>query len=369
MAKITLNDAGLRKITPPAKGQKSYWDENFPSFGVRVSQGGSKTFVVNRNNSLITIGRYGVVTLAEARTEAKKLLAEFTLGKIRPQSLTYSQAVALFLEEKAKSAKPRTLYDYKRLLGRFKFQGQLPELNHRELERNLQRFKSQGEYNHILIALKVFFNWCIKRRMVEHNPTMGLSKFATTPRSRVLTNRELKAIWHAAEAIGGHYGKIVKLLILTGQRKSEIANLQTSYVSDNTICLPTTLTKNKREHQFPVGKLAVSVLASAETGGTDMLFPVRYAKETTKSFNGWSKSKAELDELSGVKNWVLHDLRRTFATRLAEMGVLPHVVERLLNHMTGQVSGVAAIYNRATYQDDMKKAVKLWEAHLAKILA
>ena len=100
MAKTALSDAGLRSLTPPSKGQQSYWDKTLPSFGVRVSQGGSKTFVLNRSNSLITIGRFPVLSLSQARTEAKKLLAEFTLGKVRPQSITYQLAVELFLGEK-----------------------------------------------------------------------------------------------------------------------------------------------------------------------------------------------------------------------------------------------------------------------------
>lgn len=100
MASIALSDASLRSIKAPPKGQSSYWDAGLKSFGVRVSQGGTKTFVLKRDNTLITIGRYGVLTLSEARTEAKRLLAEFTLGRVRPQSLTYEQAVKLYLEDR-----------------------------------------------------------------------------------------------------------------------------------------------------------------------------------------------------------------------------------------------------------------------------
>src|SRR5262245_52017337 len=102
-----------------------YWDEKLPAFGLRVSQGGSRTFVLKRNNSRITIGRYGTISLSEARAEAKRLLAEFTLGKVRPQSITYPQAVDLFIEEKRKSRRRQTVEGYDWLLNRFPFKGQL----------------------------------------------------------------------------------------------------------------------------------------------------------------------------------------------------------------------------------------------------
>ena len=85
-------------------------------------------------------------------------------------------------------------------------------------------------------------------------------------------------------------------------------------------------------------------------------------------FNGWSKSKHQLGEVSQTSNWTLHDLRRTFATRLAEMGVAPHVIERILNHVSGQISGVAAVYNRAKYFKEMEEAVTLWESRLKSII-
>jgi integrase len=199
----------------------------------------------------------------------------------------------------------------------------------------------------------------------------------------VLSDNELHSIWRACErrlafddkACGGfkttmpdivkmprQFAAIVQLLILTGARRGEIAALQADYISNDVCTLPSTLTKNKREHQFPVGPLALSVLAEAMNGGIGTLFPARGAN--TKPFSGWSKSKAALDKLSGVSGYCLHDLRRTFATRLAELGVAPHVIERLLNHVTGTVSGVAAVYNRASYLAEMRAAIEVWEAYL-----
>ena len=139
------------------------------------------------------------------------------------------------------------------------------------------------------------------------------------------------------------FGIIVKVLILTGQRRGEIAALRPEFFKDGICTLPGTLTKNRREHSFPVGALCGTVLASGQgRQPAALLFPAR--GEPERAFNGWSKSKRKLDQLSGVHDWTLHDLRRTFATNLAALAVPPHITERLLNHATGTISGVAAIY-------------------------
>jgi len=369
MAKTAFSDVLIRSLPLPQRGQKKYWDKSLPSFGIRVSQGGSKTFVLNRDNNLITIGRFGVLKLAEARTEAKKLLAEFTLGKVRPQSLTFAEAVQLYLEDKGKSRRGRTVRDYKRLLGRLNFNGQLSDLTHDDVSRKLAKFTAPQEYNHLLVAFRVFENWCIKRRYITHAFTAGLSQHATRSRTRVLTDAEVKLIWHASDSedLPAPFRTIVKLLILTGQRRSEIGALQTSWINDNTIALPPSLTKNRREHVFPLGTMAASLCASATaTPQVGLLFPAR-GKEM-QPFNGWSKSKASLDAASGVEDWTLHDLRRTYATTMAKLGVPIHIIERLLNHVSGSFAGIVSVYNRNQYLPEMREAVLKYESHLKPLL-
>ena len=167
----------------------------------------------------------------------------------------------------------------------------------------------------------------------------------------------------AAERIPGHFSVIVRLLILTGMRRAECAALQTSWIQNETITLPKEVTKNGREHTFPLCGAASLLLAETSTSG--MLFPARLGSDP---FSGFSQSKKNLDKLLNIAPWTLHDLRRTFATNLAQLGVAPHVIERLLNHVTGQISGVAAIYNRAKYFDEMAQAMQQWEARLVEIL-
>lgn len=360
---------------------------SLPSFGCRVSQGGAKTFILKLHNSRRAIGRYPIVTLSAARTEAKRLLAEKTLGKVRPQSITYEQATKLFLEEKGERRRARTVADHKRHLSLLGFKCQLADVTHADLERKLKKLPP-SEFNHRLACAKTFFRWAQCKRYRDDDPTVGLSPHTRPSRSRVLSDTELQLIWRACEQTGecsglgaartraiqdspapphlpANFATIVKLLILTGQRRGEIAALRTDYLSNDLCTLPPSLTKNKREHTFPLSELAQKLLSAYLSSGTSptMLFP---ARGKTSQFNGWSKSKAALDKLSGVSDWTLHDIRRTFATRLAELGVAPHIIERLLNHISGTVSGVAAIYNRAQYLAEMRTAIELWEAYLQK---
>jgi len=177
-------------------------------------------------------------------------------------------------------------------------------------------------------------------------------------RSRVLTDDELRRVWVAIDECGT-FGAIVKLLILTGQRRGETAALQSSWIKIDAITLPKEITKNGREHTFPIGTMAASLLAERSTSGG--LFLARWRQT---NFSGWSKSKAALDKLSGVSGWTLHDLRRTFATNLAALGTPIHVTERLLNHVSGTQSGIVAVYQRHSYMPEMRKAVEAWERHL-----
>jgi integrase len=367
MAKQGFSDLFLRSLPLPEKGQRAYWDDKLPSFGIRVSQGGSKTFILNRNNTFVTIGRYGILSLSEARAEAKRLLAEFTLGKVRPHAIVYPQAVKLFIEDKARSRRKNTYQDYQWFLGRLSFTGQLSDITHDDITRALKRIKSPSTYDHVLVAARILFNWAMRRRYITHNPTFGLSPHGTPTRTRVLSDIELKSIWEASAYLGP-FGLIVRLLILTGQRRGEIAALKVDWLTQNTCTIPKEIAKNNREHTFPIGLFTVALIADEikqHPTKSGLIFPAR-GKQTP--FNGWSKSKVQLDALSGVNDWTLHDLRRTFATNMAALGVPVHVLEKLLNHVSGTISGVAAVYNRHQFMDEMRDAVDKWEARLTSLL-
>ena len=386
MSTQRLTDIGMKALRLPETGkQEVYWDENLRGFGVRISPAGAKTFFVMRSTDLSrtreTIGRYPEISLAEARTEAKRILAERTLGKSRPTNITYDEALKRFLLACEQKNKPRTVADYRRHLNlHFKFGAmQLSEITLKEISRRVDRLKATpSEQSHAFVALKIFLRWAVKHRMLERSPI----EMMTIPsrkggRERALNSDEIAAVYSAARSTPYPFGTIVQLLLLTGQRRGEIAALRWDWIDqpNKTITLPSSITKNGRQHTFPYGELVEAVLAAIPLQG-DFLFPATRTNvrgKPTTIFNGWGKPKALLDAAiaeagAAIPHWTLHDLRRTFATNLAALETPVHVTEKLLNHLSGTVSGVAAIYNRHTYMDEMRRAITSWEQLLSGLL-
>lgn len=229
------------------------------------------------------------------------------------------------------------------------------------------RRQAPSEARHAFSAIRKFFNWSKQQRLVAQSPCEGLEfGFRTASRARVLNQDELAAVFRGAEKVGFPYGTIVQLLMLTGQRRGEIAGLRRSYVNDREklITLPATIVKNNREHVFAHGDLAGDILARIPNQG-DLLFPARGYED--RPFCGWGKAKRALDKLAGV-DFTLHDLRRSWATHVANLDVHPWVIEAHLNHVSGVVSGVSAIYNRNKYLNETRVAVERFEAMLMELL-
>jgi integrase len=384
----TLTEITLRNLKAPERGQKTYTDDSLTGFGVRVSQGGTKTFtlVYGVNRQRLTIGRYPIISLADARVEAKRLLAQFTLGHTRPQTIAWDDGVALFLEHCKGKNRSRTVRDYRRLLKRhFAFgRKKLAEITTDDILRHLERIKdAPAERNHALVSVKIFLKWARQppRNFMAHNPCEGMVPTKRPSRKRVLSDLELAAIYQTAVEGLDTFSRIVALLVLTGQRRTEIASLERGWCNagERLITLPEHITKNKREHTFPYGDLAATILLRV-SNLNDRFFPAsreHVRGKPTTIYGGWGKDKKEFDTRCGVSNWTLHDIRRTFGTGLARLKVPPHVVERILNHKLGSignqtdgiVSAVAEVYNRHLYLEEMREAVGKWEAFLGSLLA
>jgi integrase len=382
-----LTEITLRNLKPPERGQKAYTDDSLTGFGVRVSQGGTKTFtlVYGVNRQRVTIGRYPVISLSDARTEAKRILAEHTLGRSRPQTIAWDGGLALFLEHCKEKNRGRTVRDYDRLLKRhFAFgRKKLAEITTGDITKRLDRLKgTPSERNHALVAVKIFLKWARQppRSYMSHNPCDGMVPSKRPSRKRVLTDAELAAIYQTALEGQDAFSNIVALLVLTGQRRGEVGALRREWIDmvQRTITLPDSITKNKRTHTFPYGKAATRVINALSEEG-EYLFPAsreHVRGKPTTTFNAWPKAKVAFDAACGVTAWTLHDIRRTFGTGLARLKVPPHIVERLLNHKLGSignqtdgvVSAVAEIYNRHLYLDEMRDAVVKWEALLVSLL-
>jgi integrase len=222
------------------------------------------------------------------------------------------------------------------------------DITHAEAARKLGKFKAPSEQSHILVAGKVFFQWCMKRRYISQNPLYGLSKPKHVPRKRVLSDDELKRIWDAT-AEPTRPNRIIRLLIVTGQRIGEVEQWQSSFLAEELLTVPETVTKNNVEQWLPVGPLARGLLF-------------------TGKFTNWGIYKAELDILTTINEpWMIRDIRRTFRTGLSKLGVAPHIAERLMHHISAS-DPVERTYDRYRYVEEMREAALKWEHHLCSII-
>ena len=233
-------------------------------------------------------------------------------------------------------------------------------------------------------ALSAFFTWAMREGLANGNPVIGTNRAsAGVARDRVLTDVELREIWDALQ--DDQYGAIVRLLILTGQRRDEIGSLREAEVDFDRgmLKLPPERTKNNRPHEVPLSGLARTILQEQPRhAGRSLIFG-----EGEGAFQGWGRAKRALDsrilaarkapareagmDLRKVKPmpaWRLHDLRRTVATRMADLGVQPHVIEAVLNHVSGHKAGVAGVYNRSTYKAEKAAALGLWAEHVTALV-
>jgi integrase len=372
---MRLTDLSVKKLKAPEKGRITYNDDALPGFGVRLSSSGAKSFVllVGRSRKRVTIGRYPTVSLLEARAKAREVVAGHVLGKDEAAKLKFEDAIPLFIKSHYGDsyAKPRTRDEIERLLRRHF----LPKFRHDQVAAVKSQAVAQiidglcdtpSIAHHAFAAIRMFFRWADGRGYVIRNPVAGLrAPRQGPPRERVLSRHELKAILKAAYASDTTFNRIVRLLILAGQRRGEIAALDPAWVDfeKRNVTLPAALTKNKREHVVPLGALALAALREVEDG--ELFFPGR---GTDTPFDGWSKCKPKFDEACPLPHWTLHDLRRTFATNLAALGVAVHVTEKLLNHVSGSTGGIVAVYQRHSYEAEMRAAIELWERFVAGLL-
>ena len=226
-------------------------------------------------------------------------------------------------------------------------------------------------------ALGGFYSWAIQRGYAENSPTLSVRPRAeAVARDRVLSETELVEVWQACG--DDDYGRILRLLILTGQRRQEIGDLAWPEIDlqKRQIELPPERVKNGRPHVVPLSKQAIAVLKDAEEReGRELVFG-----RGGGGFSGWSRAKAELDAriakrrgsagiAKPIPAWVLHDLRRSFVTHLNENKIAPpHVVEAIVNHISGHLAGVAGTYNKALYLDERRAALTEWGRHMASLV-
>jgi integrase len=363
-----------------------FFDDAMPGFGVRV-RGEMRTYVAqyrfDGRQRRVSLGDVRKVPLADARKAAQRHFAHAVLGQDEAARKaaergkpTVGHVIDLYLDARQGKVRPATLREITRYL-RVSWQPlhymKVGKVERADVAVGLKRIAKESgatSADRARAALSTLFVWAMREGMAEANPVMNTNQQAPeSRRDRVLTADEFAAIWRALP--DNDYGRIVRLLALTGCRREEIGGLRWSEVdlAKQVITLPAARCKNKREHRVYLSDAAMAVLADCpRRAERDLLFG-----QSAGPFSGWSQARASLDvavtkaEGKTLAPWRLHDVRRSVATGMAELGVLPHIVEQVLNHQSGHKGGIAGVYNHALYEREVRAALTLWSEHINEI--
>jgi len=364
------------------------WDQSLVGFGARRQLRHVHYLLrywLNGHQWFITIGRHGMWTPDSARNEAKRLLGlvaskvDPATERVRPAE-TFGAEIERYLDRKRSTVKPRTFTEVQRHLqvhSKPLHRLRLAEINRRTIALRLaeiEQASGPGARNRVRSSLSAFFAFAIREGLIEANPVTGTGKADEGPsRDRVLSKAELATVLNALSAdqlhsihrgrgrptLGlGPFSDIIRLLVLTGQRRAEIGGLNWSEIDleRGLIILPPERSKNNRLHELPMSRQVRAILERQPRNGEWVW---------GRKFTSWGNAKASLDHrLNGMVAWRLHDLRRSAGTMMAEIGVLPHIIEAILNHISGHRAGVAGIYNRARYEGEMRAALQKWADYI-----
>jgi integrase len=385
--KLTVRIIPTLKLKP-GLSEQIIFDDEIPGFGLRLRDGGYRGLIfqykTGNKHRRIAMGSVGAIDLAKAREDAKDYYARVRLGqdpagdlrdaKVKREE-TFSAAAKLFLGKQRLRLRPRTYVDVERhisVLAKPLHEMELAKIERRHIAAQLAETEQERGLitaNRLRASLSKMFAWAIGEGLAETNPVSGTNRNEENSRDRVLSPAELRAIWLALPA--NDYAPVVKLLMLTGQRAGEISDLRRSEITDDEIRLSGERTKNHRPHTVPLAPAAQAILevqpirAKPDGSLRDLAFGIGEG-----GFSGWSKAKEQLDkriaEMQGapIPPWRIHDLRRSFATHAAGMGIQPHIIEAVLNHVSGSKAGVAGVYNRATYEPEKRAALVRWADQL-----
>ena len=383
-----LTEPWIRNLKPESDKQVDHFDKKVTGLGIRVSPRGTKTFFFHYRyhggNKRLTLGRYGEISLSMARSKArecKQLLLlhgqDPSLERKRLQRAPQHDFAALIDDYIANYAKRKTKswketerllkHDFGRAWGR----RDITQIQKRDVTQIIDAIAEDypSAANHALAHLRKMFNWAVERDYIARTPCAGL-KLPTRPRSRdrVLDHQELWAVWNAATDTEYPYGRLIQLLLLTAQRRTEVAAMEWSELDlDGKIwTIPTQRTKGNRPNVVPLSPPALRIISSLPRLHDKLVFPARGSDNAVSGFSKWKRA---LDRRAGVTEWVVHDLRRTVTTGFAALGVPPHVVALILNHRTGSMTQIARVYNRHEYMNERRLALDRWAEKLMSVVA
>ncbi len=421
MAAEKLTDKKLKNLKAPKTGRFEVWDQlvsddrTLPgTFGIRVTRKGAKSWVImyrtldaakgKIQQKRLKIGSYPAMSLAEARKAARDTLLDVSKGtdpaKVKQAAraellgaITFGDALNQFIDKYAKR-ETRGWKETSRVFDKYV----KPDLGDYRLDavttlqiRDLVEAKAEtAPYmaNRMLAYLRKFFNWASEREMVDASPVSAIKPPGKeNARDRILNDGEIRLAWNAFDKMGWPFGHAFTLLLITGQRRDEVTKMRWKDIDEKECLwtLPREATKADRLHEVPLSDLAVEILQSVPRTSNEFVF----STNGKTPISGFSKAKAKADKTAAflqlqadgqdrptekqiaesmLPDWRLHDLRRTVASYMARLGTAPHVIEKVLNHSSGAISGVAAVYNRYAYTEEKRAALDTWSRALEAIV-
>lgn len=382
-----------------AKASEGFlWDSNLKGFGAKRSKSGALAYILQfrmggreAKTRRYTIGHHGspwTPTTARIEAERLSLLIAQGIDPVEVEQQRRREAVDLAFSNYAdRFTDSCTGKGWRVLVERsFRLHAKpvlgsrpLPKITRADVVAVFDRMPREQAANkrNVFAVLRRMFRWAVSRGDLERSPMEGME---TPPpvkaRDRWLSDEELGRIWHHTYETHRCFGPIVRLLILTGQRREEVASLKWEELDrgEQLWSLPGDRAKNGESNRIPLAELAIKVLDEV-TGGSD--WPEKGRVFTTSSggrFSGYDKGKKKIDHLlvadggALIAPWRLHDLRRTLATGFQRLGVRFEVTEAILNHMSGARSGVAGIYQRHDWKSEKREAMELWNEHIETLL-
>jgi integrase len=385
---MKLTDKSVAALKLPAgKRDAIYFDDKVTGFGMRLRESCQAVYVfqyrVGRRQRRMPIGRVERLRVEEARKHARKLAARVELGE-DPQAykarekierakadVTLGGVIESHLEAKAPDWRPKTMKEISYLLRTlWKPLHRVPagEVSRADVNARVRKIATENgktTARYARAALSACLAWAMKEGFpIEQNPVL-YTNAPTKPdaRDRVLSRDEIAALWNACR--GDDFGRIVRLLLCTGCRRQEVGSMAHSEIVEGVWTIPASRSKNKQKHSIPLVGMAAEIVASVpKVEGRDVLFGT-----TANGFRGWHEARQTLQGRVGpMPQWQLHDIRRSVVTHMAEIGIEPHIVEAVVNHISGHKGGVAGIYNRATYAPRIRQALERWNAELQAII-
>jgi integrase len=365
MVRLTIKDVENKR---PGSERREIPDDYMRGLYLIVQPTGAKSWAVRYRHggksAKHTIGPYPAFGLKQARDAAAEVLRAVAEGRSpkQRQSDTIAEAVEQFLTRHGKRYRPKPLYEATRRLQLYVIDEwgtrKLDSITRADVRAMLDRIEAPVAANRVHSIVRKFFNWAVENDLIANSPMAGVRAPNTeTSRDRVLTDDELRAVWRVADKEGHPFGTILELLILTGQRRGEVAGMTWTELDldAGTWTLPRERVKNDRRHEVPLSRQALAILKALPRIGDKYVFTLN----GTAPYNGF-KAKERFDEAVGITPWTVHDLRRTAASGMAKLGVSLVVIEKVLNHVSGSLAGIVGVYQRHEFAEEKRAALQRW---------